>query len=223
MAEPRDPDVTEYNPLDYANLTASLVRELMHRGPYGLPVSRRIAGAGVYALFYQGDFVPYARIKSLDSSQPIYVGKAVPRGARKGRTRGQASTATELYSRLNQHARSIEATGNLRLSDFTCRFLVVTPLWITMAERFLIENFQPVWNVWLEGFGIHDPGSGRHAGEVSWWDALHPGREFALRLRSTRSEADARAWLAEFFRRKASDPESIRRQAREIAESQSPE
>jgi hypothetical protein len=126
-----------------------------------------------------------------------------------------------LSGRLAEHARSIDAASNLKLADFACRYLVVTPLWISMAERFLIENFQPIWNVCIEGFGIHDPGSGRRQGENSWWDTLHPGRPFAARLRQTRSVAAARKRLAEWYERQAKDPKSARKQAKEAAEKES--
>jgi hypothetical protein len=87
----------------------------------------------------------------------------------------------------------------VKIAHFRVRFLVVTPLWITMAERFLIEHYQPIWNVCIEGFGNHDPGSGRHQGVISWWDALHPGREWAGRLRQERTSQEARTRLAEFL------------------------
>ena len=48
-----------------------------------------------------------------------------------------------------------------------------------MAERFLTEHYKPAWNLCIEGFGLHDPGSGRRLGEASWWDTLHPGRKWA--------------------------------------------
>ncbi len=211
-----DPNAT-YNPLDYDNLTLNLVRELLTRGPYPVPPGKAFAGAGVYALFYNGDFEPYARLRSPAADVPIYVGKAIPAGGRKGQASGANAAGQSLFGRLIEHARSIDAATNLNLADFACRYLVVTPLWISMAERFLIENFQPIWNVYIEGFGIHDPGSGRHQGENSWWDSLHPGRPFAARLRQTRSQSDARKRLAEWYERQAKDPEAARRQAEEAA------
>jgi hypothetical protein len=179
-------EATEYNPLDYTNLTKSVVDELMRRGPYPLAPSSPFRGAGVYALFYNGDFEPYQPLRSPDADLPIYVGKAVPPGARKGGGRAPMARSTALFSRLAEHAASIQAARNLNLEDFACRFLVVTPLWITMAERFLIEHYLPIWNTCIEGFGLHDPGAGRHQGVISWWDALHPGRPWAARLRQTR-------------------------------------
>ncbi len=187
----------EYNPLDYANLTKNCVDELMRRGPWSLDLDSPFTGAGVYALFYKGQFATYAPIKSPKATWPIYVGKAVPKGARKGAKSNSPSRA--LFSRLREHRNSIAAAENLEVSDFLCRYLVVTPLWITMAERFLIEHYQPLWNVCLEGFGIHNPGSGRFEGERSWWDVLHPGRHWSSKLTSGRRSAEARTRVTQFL------------------------
>lgn len=217
-------DSAEYNPLDYHNLTVNLVRELMARGPYPLPPDASFRGAGVYALFYSGDSPLYSEISLGDATQPIYVGKAVPAGARTGRARGSAGRGQELYNRLVEHSRSVDAATNLNLADFSCRYLVVTPLWITMAERFLIENFQPVWNVWLDGFGAHDPGAGRRQGEIPWWDAVHAGRHWASLLRQTRTYDEAAARVSAFFEQQRTNPEAVRklaeRAAQQAAESQ---
>ncbi len=188
----------EYNPLDYENLTRNLVRELLRRGPFPLPLEKAFHGSGVYAFFYDGDFPHYREIRSPDATFPIYVGKAVPGGARKGRRTTRPSRS--LYRRLCEHVESIDQAENLSIQDFSCRYLVVTPLWITMAERFLIEYFQSIWNVCIEGFGLHDPGRGRHQGEVPWWDTLHPGRPWAARLRQTRTGRDPIDRLQAFLR-----------------------
>ncbi len=208
----------EYNPLDYRNLTVNLVRELLSRGPFELPPISRFAGAGVYALFYNGDFVPYASVRSAHATVPIYAGKAIPAGGRKGQILRARSTIEPLFNRLAEHAASIGSVDNVRLEDFTCRYLVVTPLWITMAERFLIEEFQPIWNVALEGFGNHDPGSGRYQGEISWWDAMHPGRAWANRVRQTRGVDEAQLHLADHIRIRDVDPTAARRLAERAAE-----
>jgi hypothetical protein len=187
----------EYNPLDYENLTRNLARELLRRGPFRLPLEQAFSGSGVYALFYSGDFELYQPVRSPDAAFPIYVGKAVPEGARKGKRSRRPGTA--LFRRICEHVDSINQAGNLNIEDFQCRFLVVTPLWISMAERFLLEYFQPNWNVCLEGFGLHDPGKGRHQGEIPWWDVLHPGRSWAHRLRQTRSEEEVIVRLQRFL------------------------
>lgn len=189
--------IEEYNPLDYANLTKNCVQELMTRGPYALEFSEPFDGSGVYALFYAGKLPLYQPIKSPDATWPIYVGKAVPPGARKGAR--ATTTSRALFKRLREHRESIEASSNLSPDDFLCRYLVVTPLWITMAERFLIENFQPIWNVSIEGFGLHDPGKGRLEGQRSWWDVLHPGRVWASRLKKTRPVTDAESRASTFM------------------------
>ena len=179
-----------YNPLDYDNLTLNLVREMMDRGPDDLPLGDRFNGPGVYALFYSGDFEPYAPFRSPDAKQPIYVGKAVPPGARKGKGE-QDLDSPALYNRLREHCDSIGHAQNLDLAHFQCRFLTVVPLWITMAERFLIEHYQPLWNVCIEGFGLHDPGKGRKDSQKSWWDTLHAGRPWANNLRETKTMEEA--------------------------------
>ena len=56
---------------------------------------------------------------------PIYVGKAVPKGSRKGGFGLGMSPGTVLYDRLREHARSIDQVENLQLADFCCRYLVV--------------------------------------------------------------------------------------------------
>jgi len=193
----------EYNPLDYANLTKNCVQELMTRGPYELALSEPFTGSGVYALFYTGNLSIYRAIRSPDATWPIYVGKAVPPGARKGaasqnaRARGPSKS---LYKRLREHKKSIEAADDLDSRDFLCRYLVVTPLWITMAERLLIERFQPAWNVCIEGFGLHHTGKGRYEGQRSWWDVLHPGRAWAEQLQETRTRAEAWRRITDFLK-----------------------
>lgn len=187
-----------YNPLDYDNLTENLVRELMSRPAHELPLQQSFLGPGVYALFYNGDFEHYSELRSPKANRPIYVGKAEPPGGRKGITRNvQVSRA--LYDRIREHCDSIAAADNLRIQDFKCRFLVVVPLWITMAERFLIERYRPAWNLCLEGFGIHDPGKGRYQGEASLWDVMHPGRPWGSKLRQTRTTVDAVRDLRKFL------------------------
>lgn len=164
---------TEFDPLDYDNLTRQVVEELLRREAVGFNAIEPFRGAGVYALFYTGNLPMYERIRSEDATCPIYVGKAVPPGGRKGLASGANSTA--LYKRLMDHMQSIETTVNLSFDDFLVRYLAVKPVWIVMAERFLIERYKPLWNSCIEGFGNHDPGS-RRPGIRSHWDTLHPGR-----------------------------------------------
>jgi hypothetical protein len=112
--------------------------------------------------------------------------------------RDLAAPAVAYSCRVAKHTLSINSVSNLRIEDFLCRFLVVTPVWITMAERLLIERYRPIWNVCLDGFGLNDPG-GTRSGSVSWWDAMHPDRPAArrwkARIQRTRSVDDAVAHL----------------------------
>lgn len=174
-----------YDPLDYDNLARSIVEALLSGPEAPLPPSETFEGAGVYAIYYHGDFEGYAPLVKAHCPSPIYVGMAVPTGARKGGR--SASSGRELCQRLKQHAKSIEQAENLRLDDFTCRYLVVVPVWITLAERFLVEHYQPVWNVVIDGFGNHDPGAGRRGMKRPRWDILHPGRPWAGELAAAES------------------------------------
>jgi hypothetical protein len=73
------------------------------------------------------------------------------------------------------------------------------PVWITLAERFTIDHYKPVWNRCLDGFGDNNPGSGRYNGERSWWDTLHPGRAWADNLREVKTVSEALERVQSFF------------------------
>ena len=60
--------------------------------------------------------------------------------------------------------------------------LVDDDIWIPLGEGLLIASFSPIWNNLVDGFGIHDPGSGRDKQKRSRWDAIHPGRAFAEKV-----------------------------------------
>jgi hypothetical protein len=179
------PAVKPFNPLDKQNLGESVADALLEVSVQSLPPAPFI-GAGVYALYYTGTFRVYKELSKVNQGDqfryPIYVGKAVPAGARKGGLSLEVEHGPALQKRLNEHAESIKAVHNLELKDFFCRFLVVDDIWIPLAESMLIERFKPVWNRVLDGFGNHDPGSGRHSGKMPLWDCLHPGREWATKL-----------------------------------------
>lgn len=150
-----------------------------------LPPTDRFQGAGIYAIYYQGDFAAYRPVALPDCEWPIYVGRAMPSGGRAGLLGLDSSPEPKLYSRLREHARSVEAASNLRVADFRCRYLIVDDIWIPLAERLLIGHYRPLWNGVVDGFGIHAPGGkpggtkGRGGQMKSAWDTLHPGRMFA--------------------------------------------
>ena len=114
---------------------------------------------------------------------PIYVGKAVPPGARKGGFGLDETPSDVLYRRLKEHADSIQPATNLKLEDFHCRFLVVDDIGIPLGEALLITMYSPLWNRLLDGFGNHDPGAGRYNQQRSPWDVVHPGRAWAAKLK----------------------------------------
>ena len=184
-----------YDPLTYDNLMAGLIVYFERQPRVTLPAVADVGGPGIYALFYRGTYEAYQSISG--TSTPIYVGKAVPPGARKGTTVDVEAPA--LQRRISHHMRSIDEASNLALVDFECRHLAVVPVWITLAERFLVDHYKPVWNLCLDGFGNNDPGAGRRQGEASWWDTLHPGRRWAGQLRRVKTESGALDRIAQFM------------------------
>ena len=182
-----------YNPLDKKNLGISVADAMLNQPISPLPPGEKFVGAGIYAIYYVGDFPPYAPVAERNREghfeSPIYVGKAIPAGARRGGGPG-VSTGPVLLGRLTQHAQSIEQVTNLNLSDFYCRYLVVDDIWIPLGESLLIEKFAPVWNSVVEGFGNHDPGKGRYNSQRPPWDMVHPGRPWAERMQGNKRSAE---------------------------------
>ena len=183
-----------FNPLDKKNLAASVAEAILASKPHRLGELPSFEGAGVYAIYYSGRFPAYAEISKRNQGDsktaPIYVGKAVPAGARKGGGAATGTVGKPLFNRLSEHAESIRAVSNLDINDFTCRFLVVDDIWIPLGESLLIARYSPVWNSLIDGFGNHDPGSGRYNGLRPRWDVLHPGRAWAAKCKG-RDETEA--------------------------------
>ena len=181
-------DHSPFNPLDRENLGKSVAEAMLGRKARPLGALRPFVGAGIYALYYGGGFPAYQRLAALndpdDPQAPIYVGKAVPKGGRKGDLPlAAATTGQALYRRLSEHAETVTESQNLQIDDFTCRYLVVDDIWIPLAESLLIAKFSPVWNLVVDGFGNHDPGKGRYQGMRPRWDVLHPGRAWATKCK----------------------------------------
>jgi len=164
----------EFDPLNYHTIAETVAAALLLKDMDSLPPPGSFPGSGVYMIYYDGEFPPYAPIKGTDG--PIYVGKAIPSGSRRGMRRIKRTHSPSLYDRLVEHAESIQAAKNLKLTDFRCRYLVVTPIWISIAESLLVAKFKPVWNSVVDGFGLHEPGKTRYTQKRSHWDTLHPGR-----------------------------------------------
>lgn len=160
-----------FDPLDKANLAQSIARALLCEPLFPLPLQERFLGPGIYALYYVGPLDVYAALaERQEHDWPIYVGKA----------ESKESTRTPLYSRINDHVRSIIQAANMAPEDFLCRYLVIDDAWIRFSEILMIERYQPIWNSkWLQGIGGHAPGRGRGGQQQSLWDTLHPGRTHA--------------------------------------------
>lgn len=197
--------VKPYNPLDKRNLGASVAEALLAQDAVSLAALERFEGAGVYAIYYKGLFEVYRPLALLNKGKklqaPIYVGKAVPPGARKGSFGLEETTNQALFNRLAEHAESIKLAANLSLDDFYCRYLVVDDIWIPLGESLLIAKFAPVWNTLIDGFGNHDPGKGRYNGLCPRWDVLHPGRVWATKCRPRpETVQQIKTDVAEYFR-----------------------
>jgi len=192
-------DRRPFNPLDKRNLAASIAEALLESEPVPLGSIRSFAGSGVYAIYYTGEHPAYTALADANREgrwwAPIYVGKAIPKGGRKGVEISAAADdedddmpdlpkGSPLSGRLKEHAGSIRsAKASLSINDFYCRFLVVEEIWIPLGENLLISRFMPVWNKVADGFGSHTPGKGRFEGMAPRWDVLHPGRPWALKCK----------------------------------------
>lgn len=197
-------DLEPFNPLAISNLAESVVTQLLSSEGTPLTDISNFNGAGVYAIYYTGataPFAPYADLASRNAdalTQPLYVGKAIPAGGRKGVA--VAANSRALIGRLREHRDSVAAANNLAVEDFAARWLVVEDIWIPLGESLLISRLGPLWNALIDGFGNHDPGAGRRDGMRSRWDTLHPGRGWAELLKArpesaTALEAEAREYL----------------------------
>jgi hypothetical protein len=181
-----------FNPLHKRNLAASIAEALLESDPVPLGTVPPFEGSGVYAIYYTGQHPAYAALAEANREgrwwAPIYVGKAITQGGRKGTEIEDYDTelpkGRALHTRLREHADSIRAASTtLSINDFYCHFLVVDEIWIPLGENLLISRFMPVWNKIVDGFGNHDPGKGRYQGFAPRWDMLHPGRGWALKCR----------------------------------------
>lgn len=187
-------NIIPFNPLDKKNLGASVAEAMLASKVHPLGDVPAFKGVGIYVIYYSGKFDAYAEITKRNKDGkfgiPIYVGKAVPAGARKGGGSGAETSGKPLFKRLAEHADSIKAAPNLDVLDFHCRFLTVDDIWIPLSESLLIARYSPVWNTLVDGFGNHDPGSGRYEGLRPRWDVLHPGRGWAEKCKSRLETAD---------------------------------
>lgn len=193
-----------YNPLAMESLAHSIVTRMMEADATPLDNVPRFSGAGVYAIYYRGQHPAYTLLADANRdafSVPIYVGKAVPKGGRRGLDVVATTATRALADRIREHGNSVRAASNLDIADFAVRWLVVDDIWIPLGESALIREHRPVWNALIDGFGNHDPGRGRINGVRSRWDTLHSGRSWAGNYPArAETAADIEQDIAEYLR-----------------------
>ena len=187
-----------FDPADPLRVAELIVNTMRAQPKLPLAELRKFWGAGVYAIYYKGDFDAYQPIKG--TNHPIYVGKADPADTHANTSEGQGP---RLSARLGEHAKNIAKT-NLRVEDFEYRYLVVKSAWQKAAEEHLIAVYKPIWNNETNicyGLGKHGDKSTTRGNERSPWDMLHPGRKWAEgNPPNSKSVAQIKAAIAEHFR-----------------------
>jgi hypothetical protein len=178
-----------FDPADPSTAGRVVALTLVAQARHPLAAIPEFYGAGVYAIYYCGDFAPYGALTGTD--HPIYVGKADPDNQA---AKDAVSQGTKLSGRLNEHAKSIrKATTSLSIDDFECRFLIVQTGFQKSAEDYLINFFKPIWNSETKicfGLGKHGDSSETRGNKRSPWDTLHPGREWADASTHNQKEPD---------------------------------
>lgn len=179
----------------FAELVKDAVRFFNGTPVHSIPPPSSFYGTGVYALYYIGEnptYKRYAELNRLEYAFPIYVGKAVPKGWRQSRASDtELNKSKELITRLREHARSMNAVEGLSSHDFMCRFVIFEKDGSDMMgtiEAALIKINRPLWNTTVDGFGNHDPGSGRYEQAKSDWDVIHRGRSWAEKCKGEHSD-----------------------------------
>jgi hypothetical protein len=186
--------VVPFNPLEHEVLGAAIAQVLAGTNLHRLSEHFPIDGAGIYAIYYTGNHPSYQKLADHNRHRagawPIYVGQALPAGARKGikAAKAESSAATKrapLKERLKKHLVSISEVessgGDLWVEDFSYRALVLNDTFIRLGEMSLLGIYAPVWNKYLDGFGNNPAGKERETTKRSQWDTVHPGRTRAIK------------------------------------------
>lgn len=182
----------------FVELVKDAIRFLNGTPVHTLPPPEPFLGTGVYAIYYTGKnpiYKKYAELNRLSYDSPIYVGKAVPKGWRQARVSDSAAGQSKgLINHLREHSRSIGTAQGLELQDFMCRLVIfegASSDIIGTIEAALVKLSRPLWNTVMDGFGNHDPGSGRYGQAKSDWDVIHPGRAWAEKCTGAHAEESA--------------------------------
>jgi hypothetical protein len=109
-----------YNPLDKRTLGVSVADALLAKTLSPISLQEPLIGAGIYAIYYNGDSTAYQPI-SLVATQneiPIYVGKAMHAGARKGGFGLDIAPGRVLYNLWRKMPILFGRHGTLKLTTF---------------------------------------------------------------------------------------------------------
>ena len=170
-----------FDPTDPSTAGRIVALTLVAQDRHPLSAVPSFYGAGVYAIYYKGEYEPYKFLSG--SEHPIYVGKADPDISA---AKDVVSQGPKVSLRLQEHAKNIrKAASTLNINDFECRFLIVQTGFQKSAEDYLIKLFKPIWNSETKicfGLGKHGDSSTTRANKRSPWDTLHPGREWAASI-----------------------------------------
>ena len=166
-----------YDPLKLEHLGRSIETQMLQMPPEPITAVPPMYGAGIYAIYYVGNHELYRPISD-GCHTPIYVGKAVHAGGRKGLATLEEGQAP-LWARINEHRTSLDHAQDLDAEDFRVRYLVAVDIYVPLAEQLMIRQFRPVWNTLVDGFGNHAPGGRRTTQARPPWDELHPGRPWS--------------------------------------------
>src|SRR5260370_20087485 len=138
---------TPYAQLDLRTLAESMVKVVLEQRIYPLGEVPSFEGAGVYVIYYTGNYDPYKSIaqknKGSKWDQPIYVGEAARKGGRKGGGLAVGPAGKVLLSRLKSHVDAIRGTKNIKVEDFFCRYLVLKDFFIPLCESLLGGEYAP--------------------------------------------------------------------------------
>ncbi|MFD5435804.1 Eco29kI family restriction endonuclease [Kitasatospora sp. NPDC127067] len=187
-----------YDPLKLENLGRSIEMRMLEMEPAPITEVPPMFGAGIYAIYYVGDHELYRPIAD-GCRTPIYVGKAVYPGGRKGLATREEDEVP-LWERIREHRASLEHAGDMAVEDFRVRYLVAVDFFVSLAEQLMIRQFRPVWNTVVDGFGNHAPGGKRSNQARPPWDELHPGRPWSAPERMPEASKQSADQSREFIR-----------------------
>ena len=196
-----------YVSLDFEEIIKDTLRFFNGTPVHNVPILEKFHGTGVYAIYCitkKGIYKNFHQINRTSFDLPIYVGKAVPKGWRQARkNNSKEGLSFALHNRIKDHSRSIQLGAGLELDDFFCRFMILEGKesdLIGTVEAALIRAYHPIWNTTIDGFGNHDPGSGRYEQAKSDWDVCHPGRKWAEKCQGTHSnKSDLKKRVNDYF------------------------